>query len=1629
MPFRQTWSLPDLAELGADQFTERADAGIRSILDRYAPRQQPEPEQPAIAAAPAPPPVTMPSLDLKDWSPWNQGAETPTVPAATATTDPAKPFGLSLDWRDWAPWHQEPAPSAIPGPDQSPGGAPVRSAAEMGALTRPGARVPQQQEQLGGIVEGDPKGFFETAGPYARTVERETGGRVPAALSLAMAANETGYGQRRYMAGANNYHGIQDTTGTGTPYRDWRPGPNGEKVYYEARQAGFASPLEGFRGFARFLMDNPRYAPALDRYQQTGDVNQLAADIHKAGYAEDPAYTTKIQSIIRGIPVQTGVGEVTDTRAVPLTQPRPGATQAEQTPPAQAQAPTSLQGITPAQFGLGDADAEAICGPVLAMAFARSNGRNPTIAEAKQLAQQYGGWTSAQGMGGPEAMANTLRQMGIPATYRPGALDINTIRRETQNGNPVGINTQGHYFVVEGVDDHGRLDLGNSAKALRASGGRQWFRPDEIEGLGMGAPTGAIFKDAPSSPTPSVAVRETGLPPVSLKAGAESPFPASAAPAGPDGVPPAPSGPTASIGMPMPEDASSSERYADSLNTTLPTVPPPMRNEVPFDPETGRAGWPGMQRAPLDGSTPVRDTWASDQSQQPIDPDQGPREATPGSVGAQPAVYDPRVQDEAPGARELPVQPVAVPQAPVGGQDDPGTQVVAPESPAEPLSPFKPLYDAAGQIVGYVQGAAQSVAETVAPTVQAASEIPGRFWEDAGAPIVRAIAPRTGVSEGVGQLIERGGQPAPPSGPADAGAIEAARSVIDPVGNAVQAGATAIEQATGAPAGTVRQAAEDVSNFFAPVAPMAGMVRSGGGMADDAARAARSVLPKGAEAIRLTPAEEVSRLRLDKFPEALRPHIQQAAEAVDFAHDARRGVIPDDVAEQIADTVTRSVDDWIGKSKAGKSLNTEETRALRNLVTGQAKVVDDLAQEIADAEAGGVVTDLLITRAHTEGQKLASLVSVMEGARAEAGRTLRAWTADTRPTDPAEAAQRIFRKFGGGPEGRQRALDALKEFNQIPADDPIARAGFWARVERGGRITTSDVLTAIRYNSMLSSPRTWEIGWIGSVLQAPPKMLSDVMAAASRPGSGELTQAARGAAAGAQAGLRPLWETIRHGITTDQALAGQLPRGLAARATSTAGRAAGTAVDLPGRMVAAPDAFFTQLFRGMETGRQGAIAAYKAGLKGEARAQFIQDFATNTPKAAEAEITRVVDDLMLRGEMGRVGRWAVGGISKDPLIASFVAPFMKISYHIWSQGLDLTPVGALGTGVDVLRGAYRGGNVPQGVRPLAERARYNAIGLGVTGAAVWRALDGQISGIGPDDPEKRQQLRDQGWQPYSIKLGDTWVSYANWGPVAVPLAMAAAYAENQQYKKADAKPEDQMFDMAKRVAMLVTEQTFLQGIGNVMNAFEDPQRYLPQFLAGQVTSLIPYGSALNTVGQSQDDVARRPDRASQVGVAENLTQTVEGRVPINPLTPDRSDVPVAQDVLGRPTPNQQQGPIGYQPFRISQERPDPVIRAFQTAGVDIGRPPSDVTDDGVKIELTPAEQRRWNELRGQEIIKDTQRLIDNGVLGRLPAVRQSERLTDIKAGAGEAATRALRREIGTAEWTRRRREARGQKAG
>src|SRR5204863_7519319 len=103
----------------------------------------------------------------------------------------------------------------------------------------------------------------------------------------------------------------------------------------------------------------------------------------------------------------------------PSTLPEPASPPPAESVGQAAPAPSTYgEDLVPNQFGgdqgLTTAEAYAACGPAAAVAFARTQGRNPTLQEALGIARQVG-WTPEQGMAGPASEVTLLKRMGIGA--------------------------------------------------------------------------------------------------------------------------------------------------------------------------------------------------------------------------------------------------------------------------------------------------------------------------------------------------------------------------------------------------------------------------------------------------------------------------------------------------------------------------------------------------------------------------------------------------------------------------------------------------------------------------------------------------------------------------------------------------------------------------------------------------------------------------------------------------------------------------------------------------------------------------------------------------------------------------------------------------------------------------------------------------------------------------------------------------------------------------------------------------------------------------------------------------------------------------------------------------------------
>jgi flagellum-specific peptidoglycan hydrolase FlgJ len=150
--------------------------------------------------------------------------------------------------------------------------------------------APQELARLG---REDKKGFFDALRPAAEEAERKYG--VPAAITLAQAALETGWAQH-IIPGYNIFgikgHGPAGTTSQGT----WEV-YSGKKVTITANFAKYNNFYEAVLLHGK-LFHNGYYDKAIDQYAKDHDAFAFAKNITGV-YATDPSYGSKLSSIIR----------------------------------------------------------------------------------------------------------------------------------------------------------------------------------------------------------------------------------------------------------------------------------------------------------------------------------------------------------------------------------------------------------------------------------------------------------------------------------------------------------------------------------------------------------------------------------------------------------------------------------------------------------------------------------------------------------------------------------------------------------------------------------------------------------------------------------------------------------------------------------------------------------------------------------------------------------------------------------------------------------------------------------------------------------------------------------------------------------------------------------------------------------------------------------------------------------------------------------------------------------------------------------------------------------------------------------------------------------------------------------
>jgi hypothetical protein len=254
------------------------------------------------------------------------------------------------------------------------------------------------------------------------------------------------------------------------------------------------------------------------------------------------------------------------------------------------------------------------------------------------------------------------------------------------------------------------------------------------------------------------------------------------------------------------------------------------------------------------------------------------------------------------------------------------------------------------------------------------------------------------------------------------------------------------------------------------------------------------------------------------------------------------------------------------------------------------------------------------------------------------------------------------------------------------------------------------------------------------------------------------------------------------------------------------------------------------------------------------------------------------------------------------------------------------------------------------------------------------------------------------------------------GPLGWPLAEAANLYEATHtgteggYAKPDSDINERFANFVSRTAQFGENETFLRSIGQLLQAagsVKDFGRIGEQEAASVLGSFIPQGALLSNIASATDPFARRP----QTG---DIGQALENRLPGL-----RSGIPLRLTPTGQPVANPQAG-AGILLPRSSIAAPDPVVQALGAAGIGAPTVPKTVAiNSRYSVDLTPAEQMRYQDLHGQALNDILISVVQDPEFKTLPLERQRQIIQRAMVRASDEARRGLLAEIPDADLTSR----------
>ncbi len=668
-------------------------------------------------------------------------------------------------------------------------------------------------------------------------------------------------------------------------------------------------------------------------------------------------------------------------------------------------------------------------------------------------------------------------------------------------------------------------------------------------------------------------------------------------------------------------------------------------------------------------------------------------------------------------------------------------------------------------------------------------------------------------------------------------------------------------------------------------------------------------------------------------------------------NEARRGVQNNIQTAKLAEDLNMHPADLLARNQ-GVAFNAEEALAARNILASSAERLQEMALAVQSPNAGKL--EMVAFRKQLTLHK--AIQEQVSGGTAEAGRALQSFAIPSGSTKiKLKQIDDLITAMGDDGKLTEQMAEALLTLN-----DPRAVNAF---VQKSYRASTTDVIMEAWINGLLSGPQTQAVNVLSNSLvaawQIPERFLASgyskvLFNSKDSVKFGEGMAQAWGFKQGMKEGIIGFGRAVKNESADDIVGKLELPfhraiSGDALGLSGIAGQSAdylGRAVRLPGTLLTAGDTFFKSIGYRMELNARAYRQASSEGLEGEGLARRIQQIVSSPPDDIKLAAIDAARYQTFTNELTGIAKDYQTAVGKYPPL-KVLTPFVRTPTNIVKFFGERSPFAPLVK-------SFRDDMVAGGSRRDLAMARMS-LGSSVMAVSAMLALEGNITGGGPVDPNLKSLYYDTGWQPYSIKTGNKYLSYARLEPLGTLLGVAADFAEiSGEMDDQDADKLAMHLSMA--IAKNITSKTFLRGISEVIQGASDPVRYGERYWKNLFGTIIPTG--VSQIARIEDPVLRE---------VSSVRDKIKSRIPGY-----SKDLPARRNIWGEEIVLQGGlGPDIISPIYASDMDENPVSQEMIRNKVSISKPDRQING----IELTPEEYDFYVKESGQAAKRELEKVI------------------------------------------------------